>query len=614
MSTNDENVTEKTPPIPSAPTPPVEPSNADLGLGINQPKLLVDDDAFGEPEPIVSAEPVSEAVVEPGLSNPETVAATQVAPDPDVLDPANPADSGEAQDEDTAESEADSDEEIAHKDYPIDEKKIVIKADRPVFVRFGEEVKVSPSLFIAPTTTGDLETYSNVLESAQEKDLPWILAMTAAEMTATGSDTLIEAAVRKSASWSYFIERGNLAPLADRRDKFKSFTEAGQSISGSDAVEMFMAGTNLGRPVVIPLWHSGFWIKLRAPSSAYLAEIDRALAFSREELGLDVFGAIGSNDRLIFDEILVDAALKLVKESSLPFSKNPLELKEYISSFDIDSLIWGMAQAAFPDGCDIGIPCPSCRNVSNVQANLLRMRYVDESRLTEAQLKHMDRGFSKRVTLDELKEYQDQFEILNTDNWTYQSRNKFIFRIPTIEEYLMSGRNYLAAIGRALTETLREEFTDDNKRAKAMKSMLDAEEACRFMHYVKEVHIRNMPGQGSPEGYGVVSGIDEIAQILRQMSGDYDATTDFTEAVRAYIIDAINTIIGFPNVKCSKCGHYHLNTLGEETVVVPFNPAIGFFTLAQHKISASGTQPLTDLTTLGARDLLSRALVSGLPV
>lgn len=586
MSQNDEGKTESTPPL-----APKEPVAEEMGVGITAKRTLLDDDSFEE-SATFNAEP-----------QPETPVVAETPPEPAVPDSET---EGQL---DIPDNEEEKTQE--HVTFDMEKRTLFLNPDRPIFMHHEPTAKPQVILNLAPTTTDDMDSYPEIAEEATDEDLPWLLSLAASEFPGTGSNTLIGATTRKGSHWTNMIERNGLPMLGDRRDKFKAFTDQGQIVAGNDAVEMFIAGTNLGRPVIVPLWHSGFWIKMRAPSTAYLAEIDRALAFSREELGLDVFGAIGSNDRLIFDEILVDAALKLVSKSSMPFSKNPLELKEYMSSFDIDSLIWAMAQAAYPDGCDIGIPCPSCRNVSNVQANLLRMRFVDESRLTANQLKHMAKGFSMKATPADLQEYRDEFEIINTDSWSYNN-NKFFFRIPSVEEYLLSGRNYLSSIGRALTETLREEYTDDNKRAKAMKSMLDAEEACRFTHYVKEVHIR-MPND-TGDGYGVAKDESAITGILRSISGDYDGTSDFIEAVRGYIVDALNTIVGFPNVKCPKCDKYHLNTLGEETLVVPFNPAIGFFTLAQHKISASGTTPLTDLTTLGVRDLLSRALVNGVPV
>lgn len=500
-----------------------------------------------------------------------------------------------------------------HIEYEVEPNKLTVPATHPIYVLLDKEKARSVALSVLPTTSEDLETFKTAIDSADQDDLPWVLSIRQASELSYPDNGLIRAAVRKGAHWkSQLNNTENSVPLGDHRIGYKVFDHPATKVSGSEAVEMFMAGTNLGRPVTIPLWHSGFWIKLRAPSAAYLAEIDRAIAFSREEMGMDLFGSVGSNDKLIFDEILVDAALRLVSETNVPISKNPMELKEYISYFDVDTLIWGMAQAAYPEGAQIVIPCPSCKGVSTVLANLTRMRFVDESRLTQKQIAMMSKGPKVKVTVDQLREYREEFGVLNNQTWEWQGR-KFYYTIPTIEQYFGTGRDYVTSVGRALTETLREDLNDDNRRASATKSILAMEEACRYVHHIREIKIPQSNQKANAENYGVVSDSESVLQILRLLSGEYEATSAFILSVEEFINDAIAVIIGFPNVACPDCGKFYLSKSGAETIVVPFNVGVGFFTLAQHRISEAGSEPLANITTLGATALISRELGSALP-
>lgn len=574
MSNNEEMIPEETPPLAS-------------GVGVPvQKNVILDEDFETEVVPVTaeetSSDPVDDEVQEPVTSE-----------KPDT--------------EETA-TEEEAEPPVEEKQYDVDPGTLSLDINRPIYVRIDPNEKGIAALSILPTTQEDLMAFKESADNASGEDINWLIATQAASNASFPGSGMIEAAIRRGAKWKGVLsntEEGNHTPLCDHRTAYKIFEQPGTKISGQEAIEMFIAGTSLGRPVTIPLWRSGFWVKLRAPSAAYLADIDRAIAFSREEVGLEIFGAIGANDRLIFDEILIDAALKLVTETNIPIANNPLELKEYLSFFDIDTLIWGMAEAAFPDGVEIAIPCPSCRHVSHVKANLLRMRFVDESRLTAKQIRLMSKGISYKLSAAELKSYQEEFEILDTQTWEWNKRT-FSFKSPTVEQYLTIGREYITAVGRSLTEILRDEINDDYHRGQAMKSILNTEETCRFTHFIREVKVPNSNQKGSADNYGVINNPSDILQVMRTVSGDYEASNDLIVAINDYINDAATSLIGFPNVPCPSCKKFYLSKTGAETIIVPFNPAVGFFILAQHKIAEAGSEPLTNLTMLGLTGLLSR--------
>ncbi|UQT03164.1 hypothetical protein TOTORO_03010 [Serratia phage vB_SmaS-Totoro] len=495
--------------------------------------------------------------------------------------------------------------------YNVEEDTLTVQND--VYHLINSKTGVQSGMAILSTTRDDFNNKTERMtdeESSNIDILPFLLTGTAAQDTAFPGEGLIKATTRIGSRWKQYLTQANSSiPLGPRRNKFALTKEQGAVVSGHGAVDLFMAGTNLGRSVQIPLWHSGFWLTMRAPTGAYLAEIDRALAFSREEIGLDTNGAVGSNDSLVFDEILLDAALKLVTHSTLPFSKNPLELKEFISKNDIPVIIWGMAMSAFPDGTPIAIPCAECHDVQTVHANPLRMFWVDESRFTAKQLVLMGRGSHVQSKPDDLVAYHEEFEILNTSSWVYNGRT-FYFNDPSADEYLARGREWISSINRALSESLRSAYEDSESRAAAIQSALSTEDLCRFAHYIKEIKV---PSQDHEGGYYLIQDMDTIINVLRQMAADTKGAAELMGAINDFVNDSIGAIVGFPNVSCPSCGKYHLNKKGESTVIVPFNPATGFFTLAQHRIHVSGGIPLTNLRTLGVSALVTRVSESGQP-
>jgi hypothetical protein len=335
----------------------------------------------------------------------------------------------------------------------------------------------------------------------------------------------------------------------------------------------------------------------------YLAEIDRALAFARPQLGMDTSGMLNSNEALLFEEILVDAALKLVTSSSYPIASSPLELKEIISSHDKDQLIWGMALAAYPEGSDVAIPCtdPNCRHIDRVTASLLRMAWVDEGRLSTSQVAHMDRAGTKSVTDEELEKYQGEFLKYEQGYYEYKGR-RMNYYVSTLAEYFANGRQWINSINRALVESMGEDETDDNRRATLITSMVNAEQLCRYGHYIRNIEIPT----GDDDEPDVINGEDEIRDILKLLAAEPDTVNDILLSVDKYINNSVVSLIGYVNVPCSVCGKLHLNRGGEARLILPFNAALGFFTLAQHKMALAGIPTLTNLSTLGIRNFVQQ--------
>lgn len=471
------------------------------------------------------------------------------------------------------------------------------------------KVNWSPNLSLLRTT---LEDYYARRESmgdmASLDDYAWLLAMRDAIESTLSGKGLTPAVVRDSAHWVNSLAGSKKGvEMRIRKTLFKrpEGQRTGQVLSGSKATEAFVTGTGIGHPVQVPLWRTGIWVTLRTPSIGYLAEIDRALAFARPELGLDTSGMLNSNEALLFEEILVDAALKLVTSTSYPIASSPLELKEVISSHDKDQLIWGMAVAAWPDGTDIAIPCTDgeCRHTDRVFASLLRMSWVDEGRLTTAQRAHMDRAGTGRVTDEDLEKYQADFLEHEKGYYDYKGRRMNFF-VSTLAEYFANGRQWINSVNRALVEAMGEnDEGNDQKRAALINSLIASEQLCRYGHYIRNIEVPNPDDEDSPD---IIEGEDEIRDILKLLSAEPETVNDILRSVDNYIQTSVVSLVGSINVPCSKCGKLHLNRGGEAKLILPFNAALGFFTLAQRKMGHAGIPALTDLSTLGIRNFVQQ--------
>ncbi|WBF04847.1 hypothetical protein [Erwinia phage vB_Ea277G] len=590
------NLPEDTPPLPAGlrplPDTAFQDDDAVVEVVSQQPEIapVVAEPAPQQVDPATDIQPVPEATAE------AAVTATDL-----------PNDSTEADDDAPVEQA----QEVSEVGFFFDDDKVEGKVDlsRSPLKDASNKANFSANLSLLRTTLEDYYLRGESMgDMAGLDDYNWFLAMRDAIDSSLSGKGLTEAVVRDQAHWVNEIATGKKGrELRLRKTLFKrpEGQKNGQALVGSRATEAFVTGTGIGHPVQVPLWRTGIWVTMRTPSIGYLAEIDRALAFARPELGMDTSGMLNSNEALLFEEILVDAALRLVTSTSYPIASSPLELKEVISAHDKDQLIWGMAVAAWPDGTDIAIPCTDgeCRHTDRVFASLLRMSWVDEGRLTTAQRTHMDRAGTGRVTDEDLEKYQADFLTHENEYFEYKSR-RFNFFVSTLAEYFANGRQWINSVNRALVEAMGEDLEgNDQKRAALINSLISSEQLCRYGHYIRNIEIPNPEDEDSPD---TIDGEDEIRDILKLLSAEPATVNELLRAVDNYIQNSMVSLIASINVPCSACGKLHLNRGGEARLILPFNAALGFFTLAQRKMVHAGIQPLTDLSTLGIRNFVQQ--------
>lgn len=559
-----------------------------------------------EPTPTPVTQPMGIDEPLPGGDDRDEVVESEV----DVPTPVQPTEQAPVDDTDTAEDEA----------YPVDEQGDFYEADikprKPIFKDASAKQNWLAGITLLRTTLNDWEKRGgagNMEDLTEDSQMDWWYSMaTAMDQIFPGSG-LMGAMTREGAQWDNEIptmrEKG--PALRPRELSFnirREMESGGRNLRGHKATEAFVTGTKVGRTVQIPLWRTGIWVTMRPPALSYLAEIDRALAFARPQLGLDTMGMLNSNEALIFEEVLVDAALRLITSSTYPFAQSPMELRDIISSHDRDQLIWGMALAAFPDGTDIALPCTDaeCSQVDRVHANVLRMAFVDRGSLTLDQLRLMDRATNTKVTDEELDKYQADFEVRERGYWEYEGR-KLNFYVATLTEYFSTGRQWINSINIAVTQSMGDDVENDNKRARSIESMVSSEQLCRYGHYIRNITIP-VPGaedNDDDESDLVIDYADDIRNILKLISADPDAVNSLLLAIDNYIQRSVVSVIAYPNAPCSKCGKLHL-TRGEARVLIPFPASTGFFTLAQHKMRLGGIPVSTDLSMLGIRNFVQQ--------
>lgn len=472
----------------------------------------------------------------------------------------------------------------------------------------GCDIALSPSSRAVCHKVGQAKGYPK-----SDSDYYWWLAMEEATRTSPIDNVLVDRVARPNSDWAQTFNLPNSKMrLGFLPNAYRGFSTPGTPITGIEALDRFNAGTSLGSPITVPLPNTGIWVKLGSCSASLLAAMDRALAYAKAQVGLDTNGFTGSTEDLIFREIINEFALKQIVACNFEV-RNPLELREIIDVEDMRVLEWALAKVMYPKGIKIAIPCisPTCSHVDTVLANPSRMFTMDRSRLSEKQLAFLSRGVSKKMTLKEVMEYKEEFKVGASRCYTCKignSRRDFYLRNPTIADYLQLGRAWLNSINTAVDLAMEAEPGNEYRRADLIESTTSTENICRYAHYIEEIRIYNesLDDDVQDDNYGIINEPEDIRAILRQLATETDIVIGLTETIEKFITEVGVSIIGYPNIPCSQCQHKDAPEELKNKLLLPFDAAVGFFILAQRKITQAGGTPLVDLQTFGVGNFLQQ--------
>jgi hypothetical protein len=130
------------------------------------------------------------------------------------------------------------------------------------------------------------------------------------------------------------------------------------------------------------------------------------------------------------------------------------------------------------------------------------------------------------------------------------------------------GHAWVSQINLAMNEAIQDQDVDPVRRARILQSILTSEMLCRYGHYIKAIRIPQEDGEGN----SIIVRIEErsaILNILRHLMTDDGAAEALIKAIQDYIAQVEVVIHGYRNMRCGKCGNYHLDDQGEARIIIP---------------------------------------------
>lgn len=357
--------------------------------------------------------------------------------------------------------------------------------------------------------------------------------------------------------------------------KFK--VREGTKYTGEAARNLARSSLQLGTVFSVPLWHSGFWLTLRAPSEGDLLELHRQLTQEKILLGRSTYGLLYSSITSYTAKTMTDFIMAHLHSSSLKVADDDSVLN-YVKSPDYQLLLWGLTCATWPNGYQFQRACitdvEKCQHLTTERVNLARLLWEDTTSLSERQKLHMTHRQKQSVTVEQVKIYQEEFLRGRNAKVQINERLAVTFKMPLLSEYIDVGFKWISMLeeqyGRAMgmREEDRNQYLLNHAQAQAMR---------QFGHFVHALHIDD----------NEIDDQDDVAVILGDLSSDDTIRTAFTEKVQVFQNDGIVAFVGIPNFKCPSCGGMQNPTAlpGQQHELIALDVAQTFFLLLMQKLA-----------------------------
>ena len=377
-------------------------------------------------------------------------------------------------------------------------------------------------------------------------------------------------ATREDADWRQVVPSA-IGGLAGQTPKVKHR----DTYTPEAARNLIRSSMKLGTIFRVPLWHSGFWITIKAPGEGEILELVRRILSEKVTVGRQTYGLMFSNVTAYTASHLTDFIVENLYESSLALPE-AADIREHIKMPDLSLLIWGLACAIYPTGFQYRRACivdpEKCRHIVEEKLNLSRLMWTDMPKLTERQISHMTMHQRGKMTVESLAIYQNDFLIGKNKLVKMNDELSFELTVPSLSNHIGAAHRWVGMIedtyGRVLSydEAARREFLTNQAKATMMRE---------FAHCVAKIKV------GDQE-------FDDLATIenaLNDLTANDDLREQFIVEVQKFLDDALVSFIAIPTYSCPACGKHQRQADDGRPYpeLIPLDVAQTFFSLAYQR-------------------------------
>lgn len=377
----------------------------------------------------------------------------------------------------------------------------------------------------------------------------------------------------------------------------------GSDINDNRFSEMMARKVGMGSKIRVPLWNSGVWVTLQTPTTGQFIDFEKMISEDKVTVGRSTKGFLFSTDTSFHESRVADFCLSMVTDTN--YQGGIEKLKDVILLPDLHLLAWNILCVRFPDGHPYEQVCSAdmdnCAHVVSEVVDLSKCIWVDNSKFTESQRKHMAK-LKGTITDADIEKYRSEFKVPSSERKILSNGIFIDYSIPNLNVLTEQALGWISSLEAGITNTFGQQISSSQK----ISLLENKYRACAIGLYN---HWFSRLGEVNEDGEVLYSTADKdvIGETLVKLSGEEDIAREIIEGALKYISDVTTFIVGIPNYACPNCGKWH-NTNTPSQYIVKLDILNLFFILYRNVIKRAlavyDTQNQPDTSATGA--LVSR--------
>lgn len=400
--------------------------------------------------------------------------------------------------------------------------------------------KDTPSLLALPSDTAAnireaISNMPNVDFTKTADGNNWINNLRTASIAVPQNEWFYKTVERPGSAYKQKVdsERGTLTAGAP---KFNDDTNT--KLTGERAVLRVRSLLGLGSIVQIPLWHSGFWISIKAPTEASLLELNRRIADEKISLGRNTYGLAFANTSVFFAGWIMDFAIQHIYNTTLK-PEVESEIRKHVSTLDIPIIAWGLACVIWPKGFPYSRSVLDQTNEPNKvireKLEVGKLLWVDNNSLTPWQISHMAMRHGNNMTKENLERYSSEFTIGKGRTIPLIEGCDITFKVPKLDDYLISGQKWVNNIIAMVDKAFSFEQNNDDRDTYIIEHG-KATNMRQYAHWVESITVGN----------NIIDDLETLEQTIDTLSAEDSVRKEYFKSIRAFIEDATMAIVAIP--------------------------------------------------------------------
>lgn len=378
------------------------------------------------------------------------------------------------------------------------------------------------------------------------------------------------------ASWAQGYTSDDGKEVYLRKPSNKRPTER-RLLIGAGARERASQSIGMGIVTRVPLPHTGYSVTLMPRSEQDYLDLEYLMTLDKARAGRDTVGMIFQNSHIK----LVSRVWEFIRESIKSANRqnfDDLDLGDEIRITDLPILQWGMACTMYPNGYPLDLPCSAgpniCRHVEHVLLDIDKLLWINSNGLTATQRAKLAKNHP--LSKEEVNDYQQNTVSPFTKVVQVSPVHKIVLKVPTINEYIAAGEEWLASMTEAATKIFTGDDNEENVR-RYVKRVIDMSGLREYSHWIERIIFDDLDE---------VEGEMEVADTLKTLSGDPDILQNTLQAIQEFIEQSTIALIAIPNFACPKCENdYVTDEHSEHPELIPLDMMKHFFMLKDLRLA-----------------------------